>query len=113
MSKEQERAGIFLTLGVMILSGVFTGCKGRHESMEEMNPSKAGMSNKKPLYQCSMHPQITSDKPGTCPICGMKLERVDDVSSETAAQPVKKEHRIIAYRHPMRPDITSPKPAKD
>ncbi len=25
------------------------------------------------LYYCPMHPQITSDKPGNCPICFMKL----------------------------------------
>ena len=25
------------------------------------------------LYTCSMHPEIISDKPGDCPICGMKL----------------------------------------
>jgi Cu(I)/Ag(I) efflux system membrane fusion protein len=28
---------------------------------------------KKPMYQCPMHPSITSDHPGDCPICGMKL----------------------------------------
>lgn len=27
-------------------------------------------------YQCSMHPWITSDKPGNCPVCGMKLTKV-------------------------------------
>jgi Cu(I)/Ag(I) efflux system membrane fusion protein len=26
-----------------------------------------------PLYQCPMHPGVTSDHPGDCPICGMKL----------------------------------------
>jgi hypothetical protein len=24
-------------------------------------------------YTCPMHPEIVRDKPGTCPICGMKL----------------------------------------
>lgn len=28
------------------------------------------------LYRCPMHPDVTSDKPGTCPKCGMDLERV-------------------------------------
>ena len=27
----------------------------------------------KQIYYCPMHPQITSDKPGNCPICSMKL----------------------------------------
>ena len=25
------------------------------------------------IYTCPMHPQVQSDKPGNCPICGMKL----------------------------------------
>jgi len=52
-------------------------------------------------YQCSMHPQIVSDAPGVCPICGMKLERVDEG------------RRIVGYRHPMRSDVISPTPAVD
>jgi multidrug efflux pump subunit AcrA (membrane-fusion protein) len=66
------------------------------------------------IYQCAMHPQIVSDQPVTCPICGMKLERVDDptlaarrqVSAGTRGAP-------LFYRHPMRPDVTSAVPAKD
>jgi len=27
----------------------------------------------KPIYTCTMHPQIRQEKPGDCPICGMKL----------------------------------------
>ena len=30
------------------------------------------------LYHCPMHPAYTSDKPGDCPICGMKLVKVED-----------------------------------
>lgn len=28
-------------------------------------------------YVCPMHPQIVMDEPGTCPICGMTLEKVE------------------------------------
>ena len=29
------------------------------------------------FYQCEMHPEITSDKPGTCPTCGMDLVKME------------------------------------
>ncbi|MEO6883453.1 MAG: heavy metal-binding domain-containing protein [Bacteroidia bacterium] len=28
------------------------------------------------FYQCEMNPEVISDKPGTCPKCGMTLEKV-------------------------------------
>src|SRR3989304_1551339 len=28
-------------------------------------------------YTCGMHPFIISDKPGNCPICGMKLTKIE------------------------------------
>ena len=31
------------------------------------------------IYTCPMHPEVQADKPGSCPICGMKL-----VKQETA-----------------------------
>jgi RND family efflux transporter MFP subunit len=31
------------------------------------------VDSQKTLYTCGMHPQIIKDKPGDCPICGMKL----------------------------------------
>src|SRR5262245_27515080 len=36
-------------------------------------------------YRCAMHPQIVSDKPGSCPICGMNLVPID--AAAAAAQP--------------------------
>jgi hypothetical protein len=41
------------------------------------------------LYQCPMHPQIIQDHPGECPICHMKLEKVEgggDEKEETSTQ---------------------------
>jgi membrane fusion protein, copper/silver efflux system len=35
-------------------------------------------------YTCSMHPQIKQDKPGNCPICGMKLIKVANTSKPKA-----------------------------
>ena len=32
-------------------------------------------------YTCSMHPQVMQDKPGNCPICGMKLIQATKSSS--------------------------------
>ena len=29
------------------------------------------------IYSCPMHPEVRSDKPGTCPKCGMTLEHTD------------------------------------
>jgi Cu(I)/Ag(I) efflux system membrane fusion protein len=35
-------------------------------------------------WTCSMHPQVRSDKPGNCPICGMKLIPLSQLKSEQA-----------------------------
>ena len=35
-------------------------------------PAKTG-----DVYICPMHPNYHSDKPGTCPICGMNLVKMD------------------------------------
>lgn len=34
-------------------------------------------AKKKGKYTCTMHPDLTFDKPGTCPKCGMSLVERD------------------------------------
>jgi len=36
------------------------------------------------IWTCPMHPQIRSDHPGNCPICGMALEPLEPTGEETA-----------------------------
>ncbi len=70
----------------------------------------------KARYQCPMHPSIVQDHPGECPICGMKLVRVDEgkgVGAASAAVGANGERRILNYRAPMDPKVTSPTPKKD
>lgn len=95
------RHGVALTVAVAVAGVPFaSGCR-----RDEPVPVTTGSQ----LYQCSMHPQIVSNKPDTCPICGMKLTPVEEAGGGRTAG----ERKPLFYRHPMRPDVTSPTPAKD
>jgi FtsP/CotA-like multicopper oxidase with cupredoxin domain len=44
-------------------------------------------------YACPMHPEVTSDQPGRCPKCGMKLLAAESIPKPAAAHdPVTMEH---------------------
>lgn len=93
---------VLLAMTVLLVSFIFSGC-GR---FPQSAPSQ------KTVYQCSMHPKIISDKPENCPICGMRLTRVEHPEAGDAVKSGGK-GRILFYRHPMRPEVSSPVPAKD
>ncbi|MCK6459851.1 MAG: efflux RND transporter periplasmic adaptor subunit [Planctomycetes bacterium] len=69
------------------------------------------------LWTCGMHPQVLQDKPGTCPICQMKLVPVDTASKQDpAAGPAggaKGERKIAYWWDPMmKPPYISDRPGK-
>lgn len=68
---------ISVILGIALVSGVLIA-KVFWKHSREM----AGTPAKKGMYQCSMHPTIVSDKPGDCPICQMRLERVEEMGMD-------------------------------
>lgn len=59
-----------------------------HQVHKEEVPAKEAEkpSEEKALYHCPMHPTYVSDKPGSCPICGMKLVKIE---KEEKAETVK------------------------
>lgn len=108
--------------------------------------ASAGCSHEKKIaqkYHCPMHPTYISDKPGDCPICGMRLvpmkgpgdttatssEQMEEEGSAAgsgaglessaasasgaSSTPASGERHILYYRSPMDPKVTSPVPAKD
>jgi FtsP/CotA-like multicopper oxidase with cupredoxin domain len=51
-------------------------------------------------YACPMHPEVTSQEPGRCPKCGMKL-----LATQAPAAPT-------SYVCPMHPEVTSDEPGR-
>ena len=98
---------IIFILIFLLTSGVTVLCF-EHNAFSESKAAKK--------YYCPMHPNYTSDKPGDCPICGMRLVLANDAAPLPVAvvpDSKPKTKKILFYRHPMQPDISSPVPAKD
>ncbi|MBI2344214.1 MAG: efflux RND transporter periplasmic adaptor subunit [Deltaproteobacteria bacterium] len=71
---------ILLLLIPLLLTGsgmAVTGC-------QRGGPEKAQHGEHAPLYTCPMHPGIRQDRPGDCPICGMRLV---PLAAELPAEP--------------------------
>jgi len=120
MMKKAGRAIITIMIFLSVAGMIFTTFSIAGCSKEA--PQKAlTEEHKKIQYQCPMHPEIIQDKPGKCPICGMDLVPIKEQaampggnangSEQVAVTPSQR--KILFYRNPMNPQITSKTPAKD
>jgi len=98
-------------LSSLVLAGtglILNGC-GRNKSPE------AGANVAKTLYTCGMHPQVIQDKPGNCPICGMKLTPIRKQGENANSGPAAPsgERKIKYYKSTMAPAEVRQTPGKD
>ena len=78
-----------ILISTVILLFIADGCKNKTETNTDQHIEAAS-----DVYTCPMHPQILRDKPGNCPICGMKLvkketngKKMTDVKLESLLKP--------------------------
>jgi len=83
---------IMLAGGLLMMGAFATGCS---------RSAQTGVSAREQAYHCPMHPTYTSDRPGNCPICGMKLVPIpigyhDSTSADTTISSEKVDgHAIV------------------
>jgi RND family efflux transporter MFP subunit len=95
----------FATAGGLLL----TGCDRSQTGAATADASKA-----KTLYTCGMHPQVVQDKPGNCPICGMKLTPVrKQASAANAAAAPAGERKLKHYQSTIMPGEVRQTPGRD
>jgi Cu(I)/Ag(I) efflux system membrane fusion protein len=101
-------------LAVTLLAGLGAGVGLTALVLRRPAPAASdtpGAAHAHTTYVCPMHPSITSDKPGECPICGMQL--VPASAPPAQASGAAGGRKLLFYRSPMDPKVTSPTPRKD
>jgi Cu(I)/Ag(I) efflux system membrane fusion protein len=63
-------------LALLLILGI-AACKQK--------PQQVAIQQTKAYYTCSMHPQVHEDHDGNCPICGMKLIKVELTGTASAS----------------------------
>lgn len=101
-------------LTVLAVIGLFIGgfatIRFLAQNSARHHKTMTGTMTEKGIYYCPMHPTYTSEHPGDCPICNMKL-----VKQETRAAgppPPKRGKKILYWTDPMIPGYRSDKPGK-
>jgi len=60
-------------IGILLLTTFATAAAGLYWNVPQRIQRAAAATPVSAKYACPMHPEVTSDKPGKCPKCGMSL----------------------------------------
>jgi membrane fusion protein, copper/silver efflux system len=69
-NSKNRKERIMRVFGLVVLFYLVSACNGKDSAHEH------------DTYTCPMHPTVVSDKPGTCPVCGMDLVRKAQAGEE-------------------------------
>jgi len=58
---------------IYLMLAVYLGVASCSNSTEKSESKESKEETKEIIYTCPMHPEVISDKPGTCPKCNMEL----------------------------------------
>jgi Cu(I)/Ag(I) efflux system membrane fusion protein len=75
-------AGFFVF--IVLVAVLFTAC-----TQKPKTTATATKAMNKAYYTCSMHPQIHEDHPGNCPICGMKLIKMEMAGNDVDVNKIR------------------------
>ena len=104
----KSKAIMFLIVGILL------GAGATYLLLPKAGPAVTTLQEgAKQLYSCGMHPQVISDKPGNCPICGMELTPIRGTAqSPGTAAAAKTDRKILYWRAPMDPTEIYDRPGK-
>ncbi|MBB3186081.1 heavy metal-binding domain-containing protein [Microbacter margulisiae] len=62
-----------LIAALVLATGGLLSLTASNRSVQNHQQTTKTVKHEKVIYTCPMHPKVVSDKPGSCPICGMTL----------------------------------------
>lgn len=91
-------AAIITLIGFYSFNAAYSSEKNTQSSGNSVTDSTVTKT-----YTCPMHPEVISDKPGTCPKCGMDLELKENTEKSESKSDVKNDkemdHKCCKHNH--------------
>lgn len=104
----------YLQYSLLIFGGLFLGWLFFHnpEKTENIHEHTAEEANHT-VWTCSMHPQIRSDKPGKCPICGMDLIPLNQNTAQVDPEAIQLTREAAELAQVMTSTVSKQIPVKE